>query len=108
MGLFCECSAFGLGVQEISDSILKRNAEIISAPVGSEELVMLSVDAGRYYSVNAVGRRIWELLEQPRSIADLRGAICAEFEVEEAACEPDIFKFVGEMIDNGMVHVAEA
>ena len=95
-------------VAAISDAALKRDGEIISASVGTEEIVMLSVKAGRYYGLNAVGRRLWELLEQPRTRAELRAAICAEFEVDEATCEADIAKFLGEMIDNGLVHAAEA
>ena len=85
-----------------------RNAEIIHAPVGQEELVMLSVEADRYYSVNPVGRRLWELLEQPRSQDELRVAICAEFDVDDPTCEVDIRKFVTEMMDNGLVHEAGA
>ena len=95
-------------MEQISDSVLHRNSEIIHAPVGTDDLVMLSVEAGRYYSLNAVGRRLWELLEQPRTISDLRAAINAEFDVDKETCEADIIKFVGEMIDNGLVHAAEA
>lgn len=90
------------------EGIFSRNDKIIHAPVGPEQLVMLSVDAGRYYSVNAVGRRVWELLEEPKSIAELRAAICAEFDVDEAVCEADVVKFIGEMIKNGMVYAAGA
>ena len=92
----------------ITDAALQRNGKIISAVVGTEEMVMLSADAGRYYSLNAVGRRLWELLETPRTRAELRAAICAEFEVDDVTCEADIAKFVGEMINNGLLHAAEA
>ncbi len=95
-------------MEEISDTALRRNANIIHAPVGTEEMVMLSVDAGRYYSLNAVGRRLWELLEEPRTRVELHAVICAEFEVDDRTCEADIAKFVAEMIDNGLVHAAEA
>ncbi|MDE3197312.1 MAG: PqqD family protein, partial [Acidobacteriota bacterium] len=44
-------------------AVLCRNDKILHAPVGAEETVMLSVEAGEYYGLNAVGRRIWELLE---------------------------------------------
>lgn len=90
------------------DKHLVRDAKIIHAPVGSEAIVMLSVDAGRYYSVNPVGRRLWELLEQPRTKTELRDAICIEFDVDEPTCEADIEIFVGQMMENGLVHEVDS
>ena len=92
---------------EGADTVLRRNGEIIHAAVGADEAVMLSIQAGRYYSVNAVGRRVWELLEAPKTVTELRVSICAEFEVDDETCEADIVKFLGEMIDNGLVHATE-
>ena len=93
---------------EIAETVLCRNSEVIHAPVGTEELIMLGIDAGRYYSVNPVGRYVWELLEQPRTIPELCSAVCAEFEVDAQACEADIVKFVREMMDNALIHAASA
>jgi hypothetical protein len=90
------------------DTTLRRNGGILHAPVGDDELVMLSIDAGRYYSVNAVARRLWELLDEPRTAAELSAAICAEFEVDADTCRTDVERFVSEMMDNGLVHAERA
>jgi Coenzyme PQQ synthesis protein D (PqqD) len=90
------------------DATLNRSHEILYAPVGTEEAVMLSVAAGRYYGLNAVGARIWELLESPRTIAELCARICEEFEVDAQTCQNDVVKFVGELLDNGIVHAPAA
>ena len=42
---------------------LVRDGDILHAPVGADEAVMMSIEAGRYYGLNAVASRIWELLE---------------------------------------------
>lgn len=89
---------------EFSGKLLRRNADILHAPVGTREAVMLSIDAGRYYSVNAVGRRVWELLEQPKTLSDLYAVICAEFDVDPQTCAKDVTRFVHAMMDNGLVH----
>lgn len=88
------------------EAMLRRNGNILYAPVGSEEAVMLSVDAGKYYGLNAVAARIWELLETPQTVAQICAQICEEFEVEAPACEADIIKFVNNLLDNGIVHAA--
>ena len=87
-------------------STLNRNADILHAPVGSEELVMMSIEAGRYYGVNAVGARIWELLETPQTIQQLCTQICAEFDVDAQTCQTAILDFARDLIENGVVHAS--
>ena len=91
-----------------TDTKLIRNGDILYAPVGTEEAVMMSVEAGRYYGLNAVASRIWELLETPQTVAQLCARICEEFEVDAQSCEADVLKFTGSLIDNGIVHEAAA
>jgi hypothetical protein len=90
------------------DVRLTRNGNILHAPVGTEEAVMMSIDAGRYYGLNAVAARIWELLESPKTIAQLCGQICEEFDVDAQTCETEVLKFVDALIDNGIVHASAA
>jgi hypothetical protein len=87
---------------------LVRNDDILYAPVGAEEAVMMSIEAGRYFGLNAVGARIWELLETPRTIAELCERIAEEFEVDVDSCGPDVVKFTDSLIDNGIVSEAKA
>jgi Coenzyme PQQ synthesis protein D (PqqD) len=97
---------FDMLVSITLDTVLSRTDEILYAPVGTEEAVMLSVNAGSYYGLNAVAVRIWELLERPRTIADLCERLREEFEVDTPTCEAEVLKFVRDLIDNGIVHAA--
>ena len=90
------------------DTLLSRNSDILHAPVGTEEAVMMSVEAGRYYGLNAVARRVWELLETPKTIAQLCRQLCEEFEVDPQTCETDVLKFAGDLVDNDVVHASAA
>jgi len=84
------------------ETVLRRNEEILHAPVGTEEAVMMSVDAGKYYGVNAVGARVWELLETPRTISQLCAQICEEFDIDPSTCQTALLKFADELIANGV------
>lgn len=90
------------------DTTLSRNSEILHAPVSADEAVMMSVTSGRYYGVNAVGTRIWELLETPKTVAELCTQINTEFDVDPKTCEAAVLKFIGDLVDNGVVHVTTA
>lgn len=93
---------------EVSAVKLLRNDKLFYAPVGTDESVMLDSEAGQYFGLNAVGTYIWELLEQPRSVPELREAVCAEFDVDGATCEADISEFLHSLIANGIVQENQA
>jgi len=88
------------------DTTLSRNGAILHASVGTKEAVMMSVATGRYYGVNAVGARIWELLETPKTIAQLCAQICEEFEVDMQDCQAAVLEFTGDLINDGIVHAS--
>jgi hypothetical protein len=90
------------------DTLLAPKGETFHASISDDESVLMSLEAGRYFGLNAVGIRVWELLsEQPRTIAHLSEAICAEFEVEPSACQTDVTAFVQSLLDNGIVREVE-
>ena len=60
----------------------QRADDLLGAAVG-EELLMMSIEKGSYFSLNAVGGRIWELLETPISIDELVARLTAESYLHE-------------------------
>ena len=90
------------------DSALARNSTIIYAATGPEEMVMMSVDAGRYYGLNAVACRIWELLDTPRSASELCHRILEEFDVDATTCDAEVRRFVGELLNHGIIRESAA
>ena len=97
-----------LSISITLDTVVSRAGETLYARAGTDEAVMMSVAAGRYYGLNAVASRIWELLERPMTIAELCARLCEEFEVDAKTCEAEAMNFVCELIDNGIVHAAAA
>ena len=68
-----------------------------------EDVVILGVDAGRYYSLNPVGARFWELIQQPTSIAAAAAAITTEFSAPLATVEQDLIELAGQLVQAGLV-----
>lgn len=99
-----------MGIETLTGlhTLLSRNADILHAPVGTEEAVMMSIEAGRYYGLNAVGARIWELLEKPQTIQQLCAQISTEFDVDAQTCQIAVEEFTRDLIDNGIVHATAA
>lgn len=70
---------------------------IISSKI-EEELVLLSTEAGFYYSLDPIGSRIWELLsEKPSSLEKLVDELIEEYDVGRETCIRDVKEFIEEM-----------
>ena len=90
------------------DTILSRTSDMLHASVSADRAVMMSVQAGQYFGLDAVGARVWELLESPRTIGQLCDQLCEEFEVDPQTCRLQILDFAGELLGKGIVHADPA
>ncbi len=71
------------------------------------EAVILNLDSGIYYSLNAVGSKVWNLCDGSQSIRDIATAICAEFEVEREGAEKDILEVMDDLLKEGLIRIHE-
>jgi hypothetical protein len=88
-------------------SLVRRSANQIGCDIG-DEVVVLDLNSGIYYGLDDLGARIWSLIEQPASLAALREAITAEYEVDAETCERDILAFLDKMQVAGLVEIDDA
>lgn len=88
------------------DSLVARKNELPSAPV-DREIVLLNAATESYVALDEIGRRIWELLERPRPVDDLIGALGLEFEGPPATIARDVLAFLEELEGDGMVYVVD-
>lgn len=70
------------------------------------EAVILSLDTKVFRGLNAVGSRVWELIDGRRSLDDIVAQIIGEFEVAPDVAARDVATFVAELIDKRLVTAA--
>lgn len=70
-------------------------------------LAMLGDAPDQLYQFDAVGRRIWELIEKPASVESLCNVLAEEFEVDRPACERDVIWFLDQLRQKNLVDVAD-
>lgn len=68
-----------------------------------DELVMMDMSQGRYYSLNSVATRIWDMLEEPMDVAALCGKLEKEYDTEHSRCLEEVQALLDEMISLGLV-----
>jgi len=82
------------------DTVLSRSDDILEASIGSEK-VMMSVQRGEYYGLDAIGSEIWALFEQPRSVADVCAEMVRRYDVSPEVCQRDVIAFLGDLVADG-------
>jgi hypothetical protein len=76
--------------------------------VGSDlggETVLLGLKSARYYGLQDVGARIWELLQTPIAVANICETICREYDVSPDQCEVDVIRFLDDLAGNELIEV---
>jgi len=58
------------------------------------QAILLSVENGKYYSMNAMGTRVWEGIRSPVRIDALIKDLLEEFEVDPLLCESEVLQFL--------------
>jgi hypothetical protein len=67
------------------------------------EAVILSLNNGIYYTLNPVGTRIWNLIQEPLQTGMLCDIIVKEFDVAPDRCAQDVFKLLGQLETEGLI-----
>lgn len=81
---------------------LVRTPNVIATEVDGE-LVLMSIEEGRYFGLDAVGSEIWRRLEVPKTIDSLTDELKAHFEGDAATIERDTAAFIDRLSENGLV-----
>jgi hypothetical protein len=88
-------------------SIVIATPEQVSCPLG-EESAILNLKNTVYYGLNPVGARVWNLLQQARSVGELRNTLLDEYDVEAGRCESDLLELLEKMRAEGLIQVRDA
>ncbi len=89
------------------DSTVAAAEDQVSCDLDGESAI-LNLSNGVYYGLDALGARIWELIQEPRTVNEVRDAIVSEYEVEPDRCERDLVELLGQLNDNGLIQVRNA
>jgi hypothetical protein len=88
-----------------SSTVLRRTDEHVSAPL-DESLVMMDIDAGKYYVLDDIASTVWERLATPTPVSELVSELCSRYDVTSERCETDIVPFLTELHEKGLVEQA--
>ncbi len=93
-------------VQITSDTTVEVSKEQVSCDLDGEAAI-LNLKNGVYYSLDSVGARIWQLIQQPRTVDQIRTMVLEEYDVEPQLCERDLQELLQKLASEGLIEVKE-
>ena len=80
--------------------------DLVSADLAGER-VMLHLGSGVYFGLDGVGMRIWDLIQEPRTVSDIQRTILEEFDVAPDRCRQETLAFLQDLAVHDLIQVAE-
>lgn len=86
-------------------TIISRSPSVLTAEVEGE-IVMMSIEQGRYFGLDDIGSDIWNRIEPPCSFAALVDRLAADYEADRATIAADVQTLLGRMAAQDVVRLA--
>lgn len=76
----------------------------VSSDLGGE-VAILHLKAGTYYGLDEVGARVWNLIQQPKLVEEVRDVLVGEYEVDLERCESDLIALLQRLAEEELIEV---
>ncbi|MEM7035040.1 MAG: PqqD family peptide modification chaperone [Chloroflexota bacterium] len=93
-------------VQISLETTVVQTEEILSTDI-DDEIVLMSLTTDKYYGLDPVSTRIWQLLAEPSQLATVQANLLQEFEVDAETCQSDLLTFVQKLFDAQLIEIVD-
>ncbi len=70
------------------------------------EVVMMSIERGRYFGLDDIGSDIWKRLDPPCSFGELIDRLAIDYDADRATIAADVRALLGRMAEQDVVRLA--
>jgi coenzyme PQQ biosynthesis protein PqqD len=84
------------GPEVLLEGRVRRQDDIL-AQTAHGQTVLLRLEDGGYYALDEVGAMIWELCDGGRSVGEIVGLLCEEFDAPAAIVQADVLEFIDDL-----------
>jgi hypothetical protein len=83
---------------------VSRSPSVLTAEVDGE-IVMMSIEHGRYFGLDDIGSDIWKRLEEPCSFAELIDRLITDYDSDRTTIAADVRTLLGQMAAQDVVRL---
>jgi Coenzyme PQQ synthesis protein D (PqqD) len=88
----------------VDATVISRSPSVLTAEVDGE-VVMMSIEQGRYFGLDDIGSDIWRRIEPPCSFAALIDRLACDYEADRATIAADVQVLLDRMAAQDVVRL---
>ena len=88
-------------------AVISASVDQVSCDLHGEAAI-LNLKNGKYYTLNAVGARIWDLLKHPISVGSIYNSIIEEYSVDPQQAAADIQRLIKDLSENNLLVIGNS
>src|SRR5512147_2547809 len=73
-----------------------------------EETILLDTQGGRYFGLDPVGTRMWQLLRKHEALRPVYETLLTEYDVEPERLESDLLALATKLVEKGLASLQNA
>jgi len=92
------------GAAIAADATVTVNSQAVACDLEGE-VVILNLESGVYFGLNAVGGDIWNYIQTEHTVEDIIQHLLQEYRVERSRCEAEVTALLHTMSTRGLVKI---
>jgi hypothetical protein len=81
------------------------SSNVLSNEVG-DETVILDLASGTYFGLDPVGARLWRLIQDGKTVAEVCDVLVEEFDVSRSRVEQDALALAQDLVDKKLIRAS--
>ena len=87
-----------------TNTVVVQSKDLMSSELDGET-VLMSVTQAAYFGLDSTAQKIWNMIAQPRQVADLCTRLTIDYDVDRSTCEQDVCAFLTELNEEGLIRI---
>jgi len=80
-----------------------RQREGLLSQRAADTRILLDPKDGRYYALDEVSGRIWDLCDGTRTVSQVVATLCGEYDAPAETVKADVMEFLGDLANDGLI-----
>lgn len=86
------------------NTTISKNLELKAIDVYNEKGIM-NEKTKKFFMMNEIGNRVWDLIEKPRKVSDIIKVLISEYKVDYKKCEESIIRFLSNLKSVNLINI---
>ena len=86
------------------NTTIRKNLELKTIDVYNEKGIM-NEKTKKFFMMNEIGNRVWDLIEKPRKVSDIIKVLISEYKVDYKKCEESIIRFLSNLKSVNLINI---